>query len=49
MRDGGNARQSILHAMIELGDQESLVVLGLSALGDVDVDADHATARPASS
>ena len=46
MRDGGNARQSILHAMIELGDQEGLVVLGLSAFGGIDVDADHATGAP---
>src|SRR5262245_48264155 len=32
--------------MIQFGDQKALMVLSLSALGNVDIDADHATSAP---
>src|SRR6476660_2777622 len=46
LRDSGDAREHVLHAMVELCNQERLVVIGLAAFGDVDVDSDHARRLP---
>ena len=39
---GGNAGEHVLHAMVEFGDQKTLLVLVLSPLGHIDIDTRHA-------
>ena len=42
LRDRGDAGEHILHAMVELGDQQVLVLLSFSAFGHINVDTRHA-------
>ncbi len=45
-RDRGDAGQYVLDAVIELGEQQALMILGASALGDVDAGADRLCGPP---
>ena len=40
--DGGNGREHILHPMVELGQQQPLMIFGMTALSHVDIETDHA-------
>jgi signal transduction histidine kinase len=42
LRDRGDAGEHILHAMVQLGDQQALVLLGFSAFGHINVNPRHA-------
>jgi hypothetical protein len=42
LRDRGDACEHILYAMVELGDQQGLVLLGFSAFGYINVNTRHA-------
>ena len=44
--NGHDAREHVLHTMIEFGDEEIFMILGLSALGNVDTDADRVRGPP---